>query len=338
MFTATRKTTLFHIMGSKLSKLLRSKPAVSPPPPLLQLPIELVLMICEHLDMCPVSYCSLAITCNSLFRILARNGRLHRLNRENFLWLLERDLGDKFYLCCDCAKLRRFYKSWGPTSPDSYQNCERKDNSARDIGPYVLGYHHVRLVMHHHRSGGTKGMPLQNLNQTVAFATLPKERYKAIWRQDWSARIIDDELFLSAHHTLRARNKAQLVRALDWAFYRICNHIRVMPPFQVYDSRCPARLLGMAKACWEVPGSCTKCLTDYILSLERPQEPERHSWRGKWRVSITTYHQVGGGMHPREWKWLAYTKSTHWFDENLYRNLITYPLGSIRETWNSEQS
>lgn len=322
-------------MGSNLSALLRRKPAVCPPlPPLLRLPPELVLMICGHLSTDRVSTCSLAITCKRFFLMLVHDGRLLPLDtsdRNSFLCLLERDLGDRFYLCCECSKLRRFYKSWGPTRPDSYQNCHRLLKSSLQVGSYRLAYHHLRLVMHHHRSGGTKGIPLKNLNQTVAVATLPQEQDKAIWRQDWSARIINGELFLSARHTLRASDKTNLRRALDMGFYTICTHTCISP---WWISSCPAPLRGSIEGCCEVLGSCNRCLTDYILTIEAPREPAKHSAHGEWRVSVTTYHQVGDGTSRWDRKWLAYVQFLYTLD--LCRNPADYPPGSIRETWNSE--
>lgn len=321
-------------MGSKLSALLGRKPAACPPlPSMLRLPPELVLMICGHLSKDRVSTCSLAITCKYFFFMLVHDGRLLPLatiDRNPFLCLLERDLGDRFYLCCECSKLRRFYKSWGPTRPDSYQTCHRLLKSSFQVGSYQLGYHHLRLVMHHHRSGGTKGIPLKNLNQTVSVATLPGELYKAIWRQDWSARIINNELFLSARHTLRASDKTKLRRALDVGFYTICAHTCIGPWWTSYRL---GPLRGSIEGCFEVPGSCNRCLTDYILTVEAPQKPAKHSAHGEWRIYITTYHQVGDGTSPWDWKWSAYVQWLYTLD--LYRNPADYPPGSIREIWNS---
>lgn len=328
-------------MGSQISKYVGSKATVSPPPPpLLGLPIDLVLMICGHLETDPASRCSLAMTCKSLFSIVTRDGRLPQLETESrnaFLCLLERDIGDRFYLCCSCSKFRRFDKSWGPTEPSSYQNCERLINSALWSGKYVLGYHDVRLVMHHHRSGGTRGVPLENLHRSVAVKILPEERYTARWRQDWTARVINNELFLSAHHTLQPGSKAQLWRALTMYFHMICPHISTHPEYNSltgYPS--PAPLQGGLKACWEVPGSCARCLTDFTLTIERYQEPAKPQRGEKWRLSITTYHQVGDGMSPSDWKWLAYSDpSCSDFED---RHGAGYPPGLIRETWNSKQS
>lgn len=246
-------------------------------------------------------------------------------------------MGDRFYLCYSCSKLRRFDKSWGPTDPSCYQNCERLINSALWSGKYVLGYHDVRLVMHHHRSGGTRGVPLENLNQSVAVKTLPEERYTGRWRQDWTARVINNELLLSAHHTLEPRSRAQLRRALTMYFHMICPHISTHPGYNSltgYPS--PAHLQGGLKACWKVPGSCAWCLTDYVLTIGRTQEPEEHQRREKWGISITTYHQVGDGMSPSDWKWLAYTDSSRSDFED--RRGAGYPPGLIRQTWNSKPS
>lgn len=324
-------------MGSKLSVLLRRKPAVCHPlPPLLRLPPELILMIRDYLITDSVSTCSLAITCKYFYSIIAYDGGLSRLepnSRNSFLCLLERDLGDKFYLCCSCSRLHRFYKWWGPTESDSYRSCDGVINCAHHVGRYRIGYHHVRLVMHHHRSGGTKGIPLKNLNQTVRVATPSSEqyRYRGVWQQDWSARIINNELFLSARHTLEASNKTQLILALESDPYTICRHISIYAAWE--DSR-PAPLEDTIEECWEEPYSCNRCLTDYILTVERPRESAKCSRRKIWRVSITTYHCIGDGMSNWDWKWQAYIRLPH--ARSMYRHPDDYPPDLIREMWNWE--
>lgn len=232
-----------------------------------------------------------------------------------------------------CSKLHRFSKSWGPTSRNKYGTCDELFDCAFLETPYVLGYHHVRLVMNHHRSWGAKGIPLKNLNKAIAVATLPQNQDRAIWRQDWSARIINNELFLSAKHTLLARNVTELICALSARRYMICQHVFFEPAN--WDSRSEP-LKGGIMVCREVPGSCRKCLTDYIVTLEELEKPGKHSRHGKLRLSITTYHQIGDGMSPRGRKWLAYMNWT--YDPYLHRNVADYPWGSIRATWNSEQS
>lgn len=68
----------------------------------------------------------------------------------------------------------------------------------------------------------------------------------------------------------------------------------------------------------------------------KPQEPAKQPQRGHWRVSITTYHQVGDDTSPRGWKWLAYIEEG--FTGTLDRDPADFPLGLIWETWNSERS
>lgn len=319
-------------MGSKLSKHHRSKPAVSLP----HLPIELVLMICNHLKMDPVSSCSLAITCRSLFSILIHHERFPSLDKEHkntFLCLLEGDIGNKYYLCGSCTRLHRFEKSWGPTSPDSHRRCQTI-YAAGHVPRYDLDYHHVRLVMNHYRSGGATGIPLKNLNQTVFTTKSPTARYSGIWRQDWSARIISNQLFLSARHTFQSRDEREFRQTLDSGSGRICSHIGTAPPRTGEPSPLPLDPLplrpGKLEACWKLPGSCRRCLTDYILTIETPQACAKQLWRGKWRISITTYHQVGDGTSLWDWNRLAFR---NWPYAHPKRDPEEYPPGIFKETW-----
>lgn len=336
--STSNKKPYFLNMCLKLPALFRRKPAGSPPPPLLQLPPELILTICDHLATDPASRCSLAMACKYLFAVLARNGKpppLEMGSRNSFLSLLERDLGERFYLCCSCSKLRRFDKSWGPTRPD--RSCAAKSNSVFSEGNYRLGYHHVRLVMNYHRSGGTKGIPLKNLNQTAWVQTFDifKRRPGGLWCQTWSALVISNELFLSVQHTLQARTDKQLRQALATSSYAICPHIDInqMPGSRPWGLR-PAPLEDRdLEACWEFPGSCSRCLTDYILTIERPQASAGHSKRGRCRISITSFHQLGDGMSPDDWKWEAYRGSRP--TSGPVRNVQECPAGLIMETWNS---
>lgn len=297
-------------------------------------------MIRDDLTQDPDAVCCLALTCRHLFWTLAYNGRPPRVEgkrRTSFLELLERDLSHNFYFCDNCSKLHRFDRSWGPTNFDSIRNwCGRYvlDNNYR-LDPYYLGYHHLRLVMLNHLYGPTKGIPLQNLEKDILIRTR-----NGVWRQQWSARIISNELLLRAHHTLEARDEEQLRQALDMDYYRICRHIDIDSDYMrqtqgpQFSSRpAPLRSAPLV-ACRDMPGSCARCLTDYTLTIETPEAPtvKRYAAGAKWRLCITAYHHVGNGS-PENCKWLAYISSVAL--SFLHRDPEGYPPGLVIETWNA---
>lgn len=140
-------------MGQLLSyigSLLFPRPL---PPPLLKLPVEVVLSITSRLsNESPESTVALALTCKSLFAVLAENIAKNKEScRAGLLLLLERDLGDKFFYCLACARLHRFSILWKPFKflyIDYHQNvknerCLRHPENREVVvnsNPFVSGY------------------------------------------------------------------------------------------------------------------------------------------------------------------------------------------------------
>lgn len=108
-------TSIYSSMGQILSYI--SGP--SPPPPLLRLPTEILLLIASQLSSSPESFVALSLTCKTLSSILDRDtANLGDTSRRDLLVLLERDLGDRFFYCSGCCQLHPFSQQWNPTSTE----------------------------------------------------------------------------------------------------------------------------------------------------------------------------------------------------------------------------
>lgn len=238
------------------------QPPPQPPPPLLRLPVELVLEICAQVGAArwgAASTTALAVTCKALFSVLSSNNKLPRLQGRDlasFLFQLERDLGDDFYLCQECWKLHRFCADWGPEDLSSRTGCRMIQS--RSFYPYRLGWYHLRLVMNRHRLGGPKGLPLRNLAVQRSSIGVDHERP---WDHKWCARVIDGELFLHSRHTLRGYDEHDLRRAAGHELLYICDHVHM-------HSYALARPTFSFKPRHGIAGSCKRCLTDYTSKIE----------------------------------------------------------------------
>lgn len=361
-------------MGSKMELAVSEKlkgPSAPRPFPILELNPELVILICEFLS--PVDRCSLSLSCKRFFKIFTAHKQSlpkpHSEDRFSFFETLERDLGDKYYFCRRCIRLHRFDKSWTPKRANQSQIYGCLLNKYFPFclfsGPYLLGEHHVRLVMNNHFYGAQAGIPLKSLEGTRWVHTPACKFYtnpNGTWHQQWTARIIQDELFLRAQHTLLARDARQLEHALNSCCYHICRHTSmhwrsresVVYPGPAYEyvwhnSRQPPLLTDYRRPFMTARnklGSCVDCLTDWLITIEtadsalplaaaqRTVNTGGREYSG-WRVAVTTVHRVGSGRSPWDPKWLAFTSSTPC---NLYpRKFQQYPSGVILKAWNAAE-
>lgn len=274
-----------------------------PPPPLLNMPYEMVLSITNELSSCPEAIVALALTCRSLFRILERvvaTLRGDHRSRANLLVLLEKDLGSKFFYCSAFCQLHRFKPSWNPTNTEHIKagNCHlgqffnpNPENSPYrlyhvapyrlyHVPPYRLYHVHARLVMNRHLHGAPNGLPLETLAKRASARSSPCD-YTPKWTQRPTAKIIGDELFLSIVHTVQG-TAGSLRKALEAGSHRTCMHVTTAGVAGMYripelvDVRpypygpWPDMSFG---ACRDVLRSCTMCLTDYTTTVERAAVP-----------------------------------------------------------------
>ncbi|OTA04789.1 hypothetical protein A9Z42_0054020 [Trichoderma parareesei] len=125
------------------------------------------------------------------------------------------------------------------------------------------------------------------------------------------------------------------------------------------------------RACRDVLGACTVCLTDYVTTIERAEVNEitksnyglslidaaygrvLSARLGEqisvgplvdgWSITITAYHQLGRCRSPEDWKWVTLTDTP--IDRVLSkspdqprRDMAVFPPGAIRDMWQNEGS
>lgn len=341
-------------MGQAISRcsgwLNTSQPLPTPCPSRLeQLPVELKLEICDNLS--PASVSALSLTSKHLRAVLISNNRIDQSLKVNgaqrieFLGLLERDIGQRFFLCTRCAVLRRFKSGCGPMQRHiRFWNCgcSHEEDTHVISPPYLLSHHHVRLVINRHLYGPGYGLSLRNLE---AGSVAPLIGGQAGWRQEWSARIINDELFLRVKHKIHGHNEHSLRRIIDTGLYMICPHIRLQAghPGQPVALRPPspgafdADSLAISVTgplfteCEENHGSCTICLTDYTVNVRQRTSNAETGSRG-WEITITSYHQLGKGRSHSDWKWTLFTGATK-LPPMLEAGSDPYAPGAVIAQW-----
>ncbi|KAF3767821.1 hypothetical protein M406DRAFT_328875 [Cryphonectria parasitica EP155] len=307
---------------------------------------ELQYLIFDQLRDSTSSLWSLASTCKYLWWSLIGSGKLAGLSLDEYqtyLCLIERDLGDTHYLCPRCFTLRRFDKSWTPTLLNAFSDCCGWQLAASYPGGYRLSYQYVRLVMNRHILGGTKGLSLENLEQTMHSRTAEAGRDglpgpHGIWHQQWSARIIDDELFLHARHTVYARDHQEMRLVLSRHKYRVCFHVGMEPRdwwTGLTRPPPPMRFTFLIGECHDLDFSCDVCLTDYTVTVELVKADDNDDGRRQgWYITMNGYHRLGNGRSPHDWKWKT-------FSGNFLlprRYLTPYPDGAIRNAWEARDN
>lgn len=350
---------------SRYSLRTRRRQAISPPP-LFNLPIELCLLVAQHLRDTPECIFTLALTCKTLYTLLLPEAPiLTRQQRESFLLLLERDpsIGGQFYFCAICRILHRFSPSWSPlTREHTFFNrahrymrpCYADTSFYLENWIYALGYHHARLVTNRHLYGAPCGLPLSSLE----VASVRYTQTAPYWKQSLCrARIVDDELFLCVTHTIdsleRPVTEHDLRAAIDLGYhYSICRHVDPaynVPALNLPPQQSRSGTQELFSECLDVAGSCHLCLTDFYTTVEHNTAPDRalvgfwDCFRGfatsGWVITIVSYHQFGSCRSPDSWKWRVMVERNRLIKDKLdCRDNSCYPPGSIRAKWLSDTS
>ena len=326
----------------------------------MHLPIELLLLVVKELrEETPECVFVLALTCKTLYILLAPEAPvLMPLELDSLLQLLEKDrgVGSEYYFCPMCHKLHRFSPSCGPlTHEHAHFNresrylrpCYAKTSFFLQTGWYSLGYYHARLVLNRHLYGAPRGLPLQNLNADSIPGTIVSN-----WRQSWTARVIDDELFLRATHTINRQCMSERVLRFlidQSCSYFICSHTDSShdvpalrkPRVSISDTTRP-----LFVECREQLGSCVWCLTDHCTTIERKRGPKDAvpgtlAWHQPaslvWTITIVAYHRLGSCRSPDDWMWRSLVGETGPTLEER-RDNKHYPAGSSRDKWLTSES
>ncbi|KAH7017920.1 hypothetical protein EDB80DRAFT_706357 [Ilyonectria destructans] len=149
--------------------------------------------------------------------------------------------------------------------------------------------------MNRHLHGASCGLPLQNLNAASMPGLIVPQ-----WRQTWSARVIKNELFLYAIHTID--NSGMSDRALRSIIHRGYTYFiprHVDPSQQVAALKRTIASLGeteeLFSECRKILGSCKICLTDHCTT--RAAEASKESVAG--HMDPASVYKLGLDHHDR---------------------------------------
>ncbi|KAG9252676.1 uncharacterized protein F5Z01DRAFT_222491 [Emericellopsis atlantica] len=334
-----------------------------PPPPILQLPVEILLEITAYLEPHPVSLGSLTLTCRAFYRLLQHC--LHERHDEitqGLLALLEKDLGHKYYHCTGCRKLHTFdpYLTDGLTAWQYHPPATKSRNCCRDLRGFSPNYGSAqildrviaRLVTNRHLYGAPNGLRLTVL-RTPGWAW--SWEGGPLWLQSSDGRIVDGELILRTKHELQGRGHS-VREAINEGRYRLCHHVMTDPLDLVYPRRNSLQHvpeladIDVLKTCENGSGSCNVCLMDYTITIRQAEAREpMYSTTAPgavyyrvvpngWQVTMVSYHLLGECRDEDDWKWKASVGSGKYSDpicKGNERDLDAFPPGQVKRMWDS---
>lgn len=198
----------------------------------MNLPLDIIHLIYNSfLD--PISTLTLTLTCKDMFAVIPIKSlpRLDQPDLKEFLLLLEKDMNGPrpSYFCHTCTRLHYLDDTRGDETIFDYNHVIKSNKGCSNNlwlsgNDFTIGYHHIRLVMNRHYYGAPGGLALS------VFDVVNRSSYRQSRQfRKWSARIIDDELFLSSTHKIRFLGAEGDFRdLLDRREYQICTHTWTM--------------------------------------------------------------------------------------------------------------
>jgi hypothetical protein len=296
------------------------------------LPTEIILEVASYLD--AVSSTSLALTCRRLYTVcFPKRLVMQGSEKELLLLLLERDL-PSFYFCYFCVKLHDWHGRWDitPWPSGRFRLCgPEMGRHIVDLEPHFIAYPFARLVVNRHLYGPEHGPDLHHLNcQTKS----KSEENGTVKHTPRSARIVGGQLLIYTTMSLsHCRGDSQLLRQYlnSWRPI-VCVHLQlgrpntlihgsVQLPELVHEEGASSRFT----LCYNAQGSCVFCLTDYIIEVTWQDE------RTGYKISLTTYRQLGDCRSPLDWGWR--TMAGRYIGDLPLRS-TRYGTGYVRDQWN----
>lgn len=210
-----------------------------------------------------------------------------------------------------------------------------------DGSGFNIDYQSVRLAMNRHFFGPPNGLPLENFEvEAISTSSLLP------WQETWSARILQDELFLSATRTLSSAgwDDEAFRAALDSDWREICGHLRVSTqvtqPYYIKALRRPSPTsANIFTPCRNVVDSCRQCLADYATTVERKREDANKACGGEkqpteyWMITLTSYYRLGSGRSHQDPKWTEFGRWGTACTIGLRRDMAAYPRGAVKAVW-----
>lgn len=296
------------------------------------MPTEIILEVASYLD--AVSSTSLALTCRRLYTVsFPKRLVFQGSEKELLLLLLERDL-PSFYFCQFCVKLHDWHWQWKltPWPFGSFGLCgPEMSRQLVDLEPHFIAYPFARLVVNRHLYGSEHGPDLHHLNCQTERELIENGTVQHTSR---NARIVESQLLIYTSMSLsHCRGDSQLLRQYlnDWRPI-VCVHLYLgRPSTLIHGSVQLPELVHEEGAssiftpCHNAQGSCVFCLTDYIIEV---------TWQGErtgYKISLTTYRQLGDCRSPLDWGWR--TMADRYIGDLPLRS-TRYGTGYVRDQWN----
>jgi hypothetical protein len=343
-----------------------------PPPAFLQLPADIVLYLCQE-RLPPVSAVALSLTCKALFNLVFPRARIgldmNASERQELQLLLEKDLGHAWWYC-HCCSLLRPISTQGPTggTRDSCSWIVGWDSSRHyhnrrwlEGSSFSVDYQSVRLAMNRHFYGPLKGLPLESFSVEASSTTLAPWQGKWLpWQERWSARVVQDAIFLSATRTLCGAGWTDdsLRAALDHEWRQICAHVRAsspafcspnphLRPSPTSSNFCYIHALlrpsptsaNVFTPCHDLVESCRRCLTDFAITVEQKLEHLKLEEQSPafWFISITSYQRLGSCRSPMDIQWEVFGNLMTASACLMQRDMSAYPRGAVKAMWESHE-
>lgn len=295
--------------------------------PLLNLPVEMVSQILEHL--LPESAAAFALTCKAAFSLFFDEAkqRINLITRPNLLMLLEEGQSHRAWFCHECKRLHPLNPAWTCDPGVALGRADRFCLNSLTL-PYRrlswvpdtyapgftgLGFHHFKLVTNAHLWGPEHGMSLAWLHRENPGIRDHGDRG---WKIGHSARISrEGQLFLCVTHKALLLDGELVYGHNPRAQHFICHHIAhginikggrgnwmMIPELKHYrdGDRTPGKPMA----------SCDICLTDYTTTIKRrkdyPFDKGAKNHANLYEITIKSYHQLGLCRSPTDPVWVAF--------------------------------
>lgn len=315
---------------SLLSALFRERHLELPRPSLqeesilLQQPLDILYSICEHLPTEDVI--SLSLSCKDLYIHLFPNAERRRsIDRDDFLIRLEKDIPGRCYCFC-CKRLHHIRKGRDEIKRDRFIDQESSTVRLFMGCGLMLTYNQARAVMNSHFLG--HGIQPETLCQQHRYRHYVPCYDRPSWVFYTEVRktaIIGDELFssMSREYESPTGTYDDLTTFVQETSAKPCNHVcedfATLEEYMLMDGH-------------QTPGSCGTCLTDWEATVHRQHDSVDGDYGVGWKVTLVSFHQLGGCRSPAEWKWanMFEMPSGGRVNRSSTRN---HAPGSVRRKW-----
>ncbi|KAI0130724.1 hypothetical protein F4814DRAFT_456747 [Daldinia grandis] len=235
---------------------------------------------------------------------------------------------------------------------------------------FAIGYHHIRLAMNRHYYGAPRGLPLSSrkwsaraidgelflsathkirfLGTEGDFQNFLDQKGYQICAHTWTVKrgvgLMDKDeeseerlhtcfLKLRESYNRMTRVRGGISEIQRYWYNPTWSSSRTINSFRSDESTTPMLQSRHLRECWDVPGWCIFCATDYTTTLEKRNVGRWWERRQEeWTLTIVTYHQLGSGRTSAEPKWRVFRKKVSSYSEPLREEFGSLPR-SVKKAW-----